>query len=398
MPTIPTPGATLSQNDYKTSFPVEYLQKNRTPFYYYDLNLLDATLATLKEFSPEPWYKVHYAVKANANKTLLQTIAKAGLGADTVSIGEVKAAVDAGFKPSEIVFAGVGKTDDEIREALSIGVGCLNVESEAELKAIIDVARECGKKAPVALRVNPEIDAHTHHYITTGLAENKFGISLTILDRLIDECLQSEWIDFKGFHFHIGSQITDFEPFRILCERINTLMDQHPDLDIPSINVGGGLGIDYDNPDGNPIPDFKNYFQIFRENLQLRPGQELHFELGRAIVAQCGSLICKVIYVKEGVGKKFMILDGGMTALIRPALYQAHHKIENLSSDSIDTDTYDVVGPICESSDVFGTDEKLPVSHRGDLIALRSAGAYGESMSSSYNCRPLPQAVFTPTK
>lgn len=378
-----------------TIFPLKSFERESTPFYYYDLRLLDETIDAIKTSCNLPDYKMHYAVKANANPEILKRIAAAGFGADTVSIGEVKAAVAAGFPASKIVFAGVGKTDDEIRDALECGVGCFNVESEAELEVIAEIAGHVGKKAPVALRVNPEIDAHTHHYITTGLAENKFGIALTMLDKLIDDCLSSEWIDFRGFHFHIGSQVTDLEPFRILCHRINSLQEKYPNLSITTINVGGGLGIDYDDPDKNPIPDFQTYFNIFKENLKLRPGQELHFELGRAVVAQCGSLICRVVYVKQGLGKKFVILDGGMTALIRPALYQAHHLIQNITSNSESAEIYDVVGPICESSDVFGTEERLPVTHRGDLIALRSAGAYGETMASGYNCRPLPGTLFS---
>lgn len=325
----------------------------------------------------------------------MKRIAAAGMGADTVSIGEIKAAIDAGFPAPKIVFAGVGKTDEEIAISLEYGIGCFNAESEPEIDAIEEIAKSQGRIAPVALRVNPEIDAHTHHYITTGLAENKFGIALSMLGRLIERCINSEYIDFKGLHFHIGSQITDLTPFKILCERINALQDEYADVVIPTINVGGGLGIDYDNPDENPIPDFKQYFDIFHENLKLRPGQQVHFELGRSVVAQCGSLITRVTYVKEGVGKKFVIVDGGMTALIRPALYQAHHKIENITSTSPEMERYDVVGPICESSDTFGTDELLPTTHRGDLIALRSAGAYGEIMASGYNCRPLPSSLFS---
>ncbi|MBD5355512.1 MAG: diaminopimelate decarboxylase [Bacteroides sp.] len=378
-----------------TNFPIDYFSSVATPFYYYDLRLLDNTLNAILEASSDPAFCVHYAVKANPNPKILQRIAASGLGADTVSIGEINAAVAAGFPASKIMFAGVGKTDEEIRMALLIGVGCLNVESAAELEVIEEIAASMKKKAPVALRVNPEIDAHTHHYITTGLAENKFGIAMSMLDGLIDHCNKSEWIDFKGLHFHIGSQITTFEPYKILCERILRLLEKYPYMEFKIINVGGGLGIDYDDPDANPIPDFKGYFQVFKENLPLKPGQQLHFELGRAIVGQCGSLISKVLYVKEGVDKKFVILDGGMTALIRPALYQAHHKIENITLKSEIMEKYDVVGPICESSDTFGTDELLPLTRRGDLVAIRSAGAYGEAMASGYNCQPLPGSLFS---
>lgn len=378
-----------------TYFPLERLKGHKTPFYYYDLHLLDETLESVKKDSAYPGFNVHYAVKANSNHEILKRIAASGLGADTVSIGEIKAAVAAGFPGPKIVFAGVGKTDDEIRMALELGIGCFNVESEPELIAIEEIAASMSVKAPVALRINPEVDAHTHHYITTGLAENKFGISLSMVDSLVERCVDSEWIDFKGFHFHIGSQITDMTPFKMLCERINGLQERYAGVAIPWINVGGGLGVDYDDPDGNPIPDFKGYFDTFKDNLKLRPGQQLHFELGRAIVAQCGSMISRVVYVKEGVNKKFVIVDGGMATLIRPALYQAHHLIQNISSTSEVTEKYDVVGPICESSDTFGTDETLPLTKRGDMMAFRSAGAYGEVMASCYNCRPLPESVFS---
>lgn len=379
----------------QTTFPLGRFAAVETPFYYYDLRMLDETLKELKACASHPGFCVHYAVKANSNPEIMRRIALAGLGADTVSIGEIQAAVIAGFPARKIVFAGVGKTDREIRTALEIGIGCFNVESAEELDAIIQLAAEMRMKAPVALRVNPEIDAHTHHYITTGLAENKFGIALDKAPALIEKCRDSEWLEFKGLHFHIGSQITDNTPYRILCERIRGFIDSLGDIEIATINVGGGLGIDYDDPDAHPIPDFKSYFDLFKEHLPLRRGQELHFELGRAIVAQCGSLICRTVFVKEGVEKKFVILDGGMAALIRPALYQAHHKIENISSKSEEKEVYDVVGPICESADTFGTDELLPLTRRGDLFAIRSAGAYGEVMASCYNCRPIPPSVIS---
>lgn len=378
-----------------TYFPIGLFTNYPTPFYYYDLSLLERTLDELIASSSYPGFETHYALKANANPELLRRISARGLGADTVSIWEIRAALNAGFPASKIVFAGVGKTDDEISEALEAGIGCFNVESEPELDNITEIAARIGIQAPVALRVNPEIDAHTHHYITTGLAENKFGVSMEMLPHLLEKTVASPWLKLKGLHFHIGSQVTDFEPFRILCERINDLQEKLNNYDFDSINVGGGLGIDYDHPDEHPIPDFKGYYEVFHKNLKLRQDQKLHFELGRAIVAQCGSLISRVVYVKEGHNKKFVILDGGMTALIRPALYQAHHAIENITSTSDKWETYDVVGPICESSDVFGTDERLRETCRGDLLALRSAGAYGETMASTYNCRPFPGSVFS---
>lgn len=377
------------------SFPMELLKSVRTPFYNYDTQLLDQTLDILRDMSNYPGFRVHYAIKANANPVILSHILNAGLGVDAVSGGEIQAALNAGFAPDKIVFAGVGKRDDEIELALNHGIECLNVESEAELEVIESIAAAMGVKAPVALRVNPNIDAHTHSYITTGLAENKFGISIEMLEAIVKRCVASPHIDLRGLHFHIGSQITQSDPFRMLCNVVNNLQDHYNAQGIyfPIINVGGGLGIDYDHPDTNPVPDFRTYFSMFHKHLRLRPGQELHFELGRSIVAQCGSLITKVLYVKQGLNKRFVIVDAGMTDLIRPALYQAHHTIQNLTSASGETAVYDVVGPICESSDVFGKDEQLPVTTRGDLLALRSAGAYGEIMASRYNCRELPASV-----
>lgn len=377
------------------SFPMELLKSVRTPFYYYDTQLLDQTLDILRDMSNYPGFRVHYAIKANANPVILSHILNAGLGVDAVSGGEIQAALNAGFAPDKIVFAGVGKRDDEIELALNHGIECLNVESEAELEVIESIAAAMGVKAPVALRVNPNIDAHTHSYITTGLAENKFGISIEMLEAIVKRCVASPHIDLRGLHFHIGSQITQSDPFRMLCNVVNNLQDHYNAQGIyfPIINVGGGLGIDYDHPDTNPVPDFRTYFSMFHKHLRLRPGQELHFELGRSIVAQCGSLITKVLYVKQGLNKRFVIVDAGMTDLIRPALYQAHHTIQNLTSASGETAVYDVVGPICESSDVFGKDEQLPVTTRGDLLTLRSAGAYGEIMASRYNCRELPASV-----
>lgn len=378
-----------------TAFPIGLLRERRTPFYFYDMKLLGDTLAAVKAASGHPGYRVHYAVKANADREILKTIAAAGFGADVVSGGEIKAALDAGFEARDIVFAGVGKADWEIELALDAGVGCLNVESAAELDAIEHIAERSCKVATVALRVNPDIDAHTHHYITTGLAENKFGIAMEKLDDIVKRVAKSPLLDLAGLHFHIGSQITVNEPFKLLCERITALREHFRQMGVEfrSINVGGGLGIDYDDPDGHPIPDFAGYFGTFADNLRLDAGQELHFELGRSIVAQCGSLISTVLYVKEGVKKQFAIVDAGFTELIRPALYQAHHLIQNLTSHD-KPEKYDVVGPICESSDTFGVEETLPRTRRGDIIALRSAGAYGEIMSSHYNCRSLNPSLF----
>lgn len=379
-----------------TRFPVAEFNDLSTPFYFYDLALLDRTLAEIARTSRDERFKVHYAMKANANPGILRHVQAAGLGVDAVSGGEIQAALDAGFKGSQIVYAGVGKTDAEIILALKNGVGCFNVESEPELEIINELAASLGKTADIALRINPNIDAHTHEYITTGLAENKFGINLEQMPHLIEKANDLENVNLIGLHFHIGSQITETDPFVMLCETINRLQDEWEAKGVTfrSINVGGGLGIDYADPDRYPIPDFEGYFKSFRNHLRLRPDQELHFELGRSVVAQCGSLITRVLYVKEGTTKRFAIVDAGMTDLIRPALYNAHHRIENISSPNGERHHYDIVGPICESSDCFGKDELLPSIRRGDFLALRSAGAYGEIMASQYNCRQLPSSYF----
>lgn len=364
----------------------------RTPYYQYDLGILENTLKAIEECTATDtdWH-VHYAIKANANPLLLKHINEYGLGIDCISGGEIQVALDNGFPASSIVFAGVGKADWEIDLALKADILCFNVESEAELDVIAERCAILGRTAHIALRVNPDVDAHTHANITTGKAENKFGIEVPMLLPIIRKVQQNPCFKFEGLHFHIGSQILDLEPFRLLCQKVNDLQDmlEAQRVKLNSINVGGGLGVDYVNPEQNPVPDFRQYFDIFRGELKLRPGQQLHFELGRAVVAQCGRLITKVLYVKQGTIKKFAIVDAGFTELIRPALYGAHHKIVNLTSNG-PLQKYDVVGPICESSDIFGKDEMLPEVHRGDLIALMSAGAYGETMSSQYNCRPLP--------
>lgn len=375
----------------KANYPVDKLGALQTPFYYYDLNVLRATLDEINQHKGS--FKVHYAMKANVNAQVLATIKNAGLGADCVSGGEVQAALDAGIPASEVVFAGVGKADWEINLGLDNDIFCFNVESVPELEVIDELAAAKGKKARVALRINPNVSANTHHYITTGLNENKFGINLSELDKVTDLVKTLANVELVGIHFHIGSQITDMTPFQDLCVKVNEIQEHFESRGVAllHINVGGGLGINYEHPNHFPVPDFAAYFKIFREHLTLRPGQTLHFELGRAVVAQCGSLISKVLYVKEGTSKKFAILDAGFTELIRPALYQAYHRIENLSSDKAE-ETYDVVGPICESSDTFAKDYVMNATKRGDIIALRSAGAYGEIMASQYNLRKLPKA------
>ncbi len=381
----------------KGIFPIQKFETLRTPFYYYDLEVLRKTLRTInEEAGSHEGFVVHYAVKANANPKLLNVIREAGLGADCVSGGEVQAAIDNGFPNSKIVFAGVGKSDWEINLGLDNDIFCFNVESIPELEVINELAAKKGKTARVAFRLNPNVGAHTHANITTGLAENKFGIAMRDMETVIAEAAKLQNVRFVGLHFHIGSQILDMGDFQALCNRINELQEQleRHHVSVEHINVGGGLGVDYQHPNRVPIPDFHAYFDTYARRLKLRPGQTLHFELGRAVVAQCGSLITRTLYIKEGATKKFCIVDAGFTDLIRPALYQAYHKIENISSDE-PMQAYDVVGPICESTDVFGKQRDLNACHRGDLLAIRSAGAYGEIMASCYNCRPLPTAIIS---
>lgn len=377
----------------KGTFPVNKFRELETPFYYYDVNVLRETLSCInKEAGKYNNFCVHYAVKANANHKVLTIIRESGLGADCVSGGEIRAAIKAGFPTNKIVYAGVGKTDWEINLGLDYDIFCFNIESVPELEIINELAAAKGKTARVAFRINPNVGAHTHANITTGLAENKFGISMEDMDKVIDMAGTLPHVKFVGLHFHIGSQILDMGDFVALCNRVNELQEKlyARQIIVEHINVGGGLGIDYAHPNRQAIPNFTEYFATYHKHLKLRPQQTLHFELGRAVVGQCGSLISKVIYVKQGTNKQFAILDAGMTDLIRPALYQAYHKIENITSEE-PMETYDVVGPICESSDVFGKAIDLNKAHRGDLFALRSAGAYGEIMASAYNCRALPK-------
>ncbi len=377
----------------KGQFPVEKFQDIRTPFYYYDTDLLRQTLQTINnEVGRHEGWHVHYAIKANANPSLLRIIRAAGLGVDCVSGGEIEASIKVGFPSSKIVFAGVGKSDWEINLGLDNDIFCFNVESIPELEVINELARTKGKVARVAFRLNPNVGAHTHANITTGLAENKFGIAMREMVPIIEHATQLSNVKVVGLHFHIGSQILDMGDFQALCNRVNDLQDEleRHRITVEHINVGGGLGVDYEHPNRMPIPDFKTYFDTYARHLRLRPNQTLHFELGRAVVAQCGSLITRTLYIKEGATKKFAIVDAGFTDLIRPALYQAYHKIENISSDE-PAEAYDVVGPICESTDVFAKQTDLNRCKRGDLLAIRSAGAYGEIMASQYNCRTLPK-------
>ncbi|MEJ8755865.1 diaminopimelate decarboxylase [Pontibacter sp. H259] len=374
---------------------LQELQQQETPFYVYDLNLLRQTLQLAATEAAKYNYHVHYALKANANAPILAEVLKAGFGADCVSGNEVKRAIESGFTPGNVVFAGVGKSDAEINYALDQDIFCFNCESSHELEVLNELAAAKGKKARIALRINPNVNANTHKYITTGLEENKFGINAWELESVLQQLSQLKNIQLIGIHFHIGSQITDLTVFKNLCTRVNEFQEWFVahNITLEHINVGGGLGVDYYTPDANLIPDFAAYFGLFSQFLEVRPGQQVHFELGRSLVAQCGTLISKVLYIKKGITTNFAILDAGMTELIRPALYQSYHEIENLTSQKPE-EKYDVVGPICESSDCFRKAVILPETSRGDLIAIRTAGAYGEVMASAYNLRDKATAIY----
>lgn len=375
---------------------IQKFQSLETPFYYYDLQLLEQTLSRAKKIADGLGFKIHYALKANNNDRILQIIKDLGFGADCVSGNEIAKALEIGFTPEEIVFAGVGKTDKEIRLALKNRIHCFNCESLQEMEVLDQLAGEMTTTAPIALRINPDLDAKTHHYITTGLEENKFGIYFEDLEKAFSLLKRFKHLNLIGLHVHIGSQVTDLQVFKGLCVRVNKMqswLNEHH-ISIEHVNVGGGLGIDYHHPDQQAVPDFESYFGVFRQFLEPLPNQTVHFELGRALVGQCGSLISRVIYVKTGVRTKFAILDAGMTELIRPALYQSYHKIENLTGTGAE-EKYDVVGPICESADCFGKAVTLPETQRGDLMAIRSTGAYTEVMASQYNLRDRAPAVYS---
>ncbi len=375
---------------------VEKFRDLPTPFYYYDLGQLKKTLDHVQKYGLSKGYHVHYAIKANYNFEILHLIKEAGLGIDCVSGREVERALEAGFSPGQIAFAGVGKTDDEIRTGLKSGIYSFNCESTQELEVINILAGQMDTKASVSIRLNPNIEAKTHKYITTGLQENKFGINPEKLPLIFELIPRLNHIRLNGIHFHIGSQITDLKPFVELCTRVNELQKlfEQNGCQLEHINLGGGLGINYNAPDSEPIPDFQSFFEVFDHHLEIRDGQQVHFELGRSIVGQCGSLISRVLYIKDGVNTRFAIIDAGMTELIRPALYQASHRVDVLTSNK-PSQIYDVVGPICESSDTFQRAIQLPALERGDLVAIRSAGAYGEVMSSGYNLRDRVKAIYS---
>lgn len=377
---------------------IEQVKNRKTPFYYYDMDLLRKTIDIVKRESSKYGYHIHYALKANFDDRIVEEMAQAGFGADCVSGNEVQFAIERGFAPSSVVFAGVGKSDDEINYALEQQILAFNCESKSELDVINQLAAAKGMIANVALRINPDINPSTHKYITTGRSDNKFGISPMELNGIIEELPTLKNVNIEGLHFHIGSQLLDLTDFEKLTVRVNELQAwfEAKGFRFNYINVGGGLGIDYTHPLETPIPEFEKYFKIFADGLKLREGQQLHFELGRSLVAQCGTLITRVLHNKiTAAGTEFVIVDAGMTDLIRPSLYQAKHYISNISSTFAEKKRYNVGGPVCESSDVFDKDIELPITSRGDILAVSSVGAYGQSMSSRYNLRDLAPSVYS---
>ncbi len=381
---------------------IEFFEKVETPFYFYDMDILRATIDKVASLSRKYDIQAHYAIKANVEPRILELISSAGLGADCVSGNEVTRALSCGFPADKVVFAGVGKSDKEIAEALKAGIESFNCESLQEIYVINALAGRLGLRARVSARINPNIDAHTHRYVTTGLYENKFGISDHEFDALVNMVKRCPNVDFMGLHFHVGSQITQVNNvYSLECERVNSIVAQFEakGLEIKDINLGGGLGVNYEDPDAEPIPDFDTWFSTVAAGVVRKMGQRVHIEPGRSIVAQSASLVSRVLFVKSGETKTFLILDAGMNDLIRPALYGAYHKIENLSArlrpNLPHTQVYDIVGPVCESSDVWGAGRLLPLSVRGDLMAIRSTGAYGQVMSSRYNLKDFAPAVYS---
>lgn len=373
------------------------LASQNTPFYLYDVELLRRTLQSAVEQSARYGYHIHYALKANFDDHLLDVIRSYGLGVDCVSGNEVRKAIESGFDPRKVVYAGVGKSDDEIRYSIAQNILAFNCESRQELEVIDEIAAKMGRTVDVALRINPDVDPHTHKHISTGHGDSKFGISYREIEQVAEELEELNHIRIVGLHFHVGSQILNMTVFENLCYRVNEISRwfEERGFALEHINVGGGLGINYDDPDGEPIPDFEGYFATFARTLDVG-NKQIHFELGRSIIGQCGELISRVLYRKTTpTGREVVIIDASMTELMRPALYGASHRIINLTSPEAPQMGCMVAGTVCESSDIFARDVVLPELKRGDLVAIQSAGAYGRSMASCYNLHGLPEAVYS---
>jgi len=368
------------QIDYST-----LAQRYGTPLYVYDFDAMASNYHRLKEAFSGHKSLISYAVKANSNLSVIAQFAQQGAGADCVSIGEVKRALTAGMDRYKIIFSGVGKRDDEIEAALREGILLINLESEAEMKRVEMIARRLGQQARISIRVNPDVDPKTHPYISTGLHENKFGVDITTAKRMYIHAKNSDDLDPIGIHFHIGSQLTDLAPLREATGIVSDLVRSlHAiDVEIKFFDVGGGLGVVYD--DEMPI-DIADYATMITEAIR---GMDVTImcEPGRFMVANTGVLLTRVLYEKENGGKRFVIVDAAMNDLMRPTLYHAYHRIEYLGEHRGEAAPADVVGPICESGDWFGKDMLLPPTENQDLVAIHSAGAYGFTMASNYNTR-----------
>ncbi|UFH58918.1 diaminopimelate decarboxylase [Sulfurovum mangrovi] len=368
----------------------EIAEQYGTPLYVYDFDYIEERYNSLKEAFAGKKSLINYAVKANSNLSVIAHLAKLGAGADCVSIGEVKRALSAGVSKYKIIFSGVGKRDDEIRAALEYDILLINLESEAEMKRVEMVAKALGKEARISIRVNPNIDPQTHPYISTGLHENKFGVDIEMAKRMYIYAKKSEFLNPVGIHFHIGSQLTKLEPIAEACGIVADLVRSLNaiDIDIKFFDVGGGIGVVYD--DEQTIPA-----QAYTETIfQATKGLDVTIlcEPGRYMVANAGVFLTKVLYEKVNEDKRFVIVDGAMNDLIRPSLYNAYHRIEAIAKEG-DKTPADVVGPVCESGDFFGKNVPLPPMEHNDLIAVHSAGAYGFTMASNYNTRPKAAEV-----
>jgi diaminopimelate decarboxylase len=364
-----------------------------TPLYVYSTATIAARYRAIDDAFRSYPHALHYALKANSTLAIARLLRTLGSGADANSGGEIDVALRAGFIPEQIVFTGVGKTPAELAQAIDLGVRTINAESEGELERIDSLARERGTRARVALRVNPDIDARSHPHISTGLKTNKFGIALDAVNELAHRFSKSDGLEIVGLHIHVGSQITNLDPLRSAAQAIVDLARelQRDGIAIDHLDLGGGLGVSYD---GSAVPSAEDYaaalIPIVRES-----GLSIVLEPGRNIVAPAGALVTRVVDVKNRPdGRVFVILDAGMTELIRPMLYNAFHRIEPVQPIDAPEITADVVGPLCETSDTLGKERRLPRPSPGDLFAVLDAGAYGAVMASNYNRRTMPAEVL----
>jgi diaminopimelate decarboxylase len=360
-------------------------EKYGTPLYMYDFDAIEQRYQMLKEAFVGRKSLINYAVKANSNLSVVSHLAKLGSGADCVSIGEVRRALDAGVDKYKIIFSGVGKSDDEIRQALNYDILLINLESESEMKRVEMVAESLGIQARISIRVNPNIDPQTHPYISTGLHENKFGVEIDVAKRMYIYAKQSEHLNPVGIHFHIGSQLTNLDPIKesamIVADLVRSL--KAIKIDIKFFDVGGGLGVVYDTEETISPKAYAEAIFDTTKGLDIT----ILCEPGRYMVANAGAFFTKVLYEKENDGKRFVIVDGAMNDLLRPSLYNAYHKIEAVGVEGEKSEA-DVVGPVCESGDFLGKKVMLPPLQHNDLLIVHSTGAYGFTMASNYNTRP----------